>query len=81
MSFLDEVKNLKDCARRLEQYYYDSQGEIVRLRRKLGQAKEEIGKARKRREPGSRKIAEDCKACFFRVEFLKRAGTEGEGQQ
>ena len=63
---------MRDSLRRFEGLVLEREREGIELKKQLAEAKEEVRRARERREPGSRKLAEDCKTCIYRIQVLKQ---------
>ena len=63
---------MRDSLRRLEGLVLEREREAIELKKQLAEAKEEVRRAHERREPGSRKLAEDCKTCIYRIQVLKQ---------
>ena len=72
MTFQRELHAMRDSLRRLEGLVLEREGELIKLKKQLAEANEEVRRLRERREPGARKIAEDCKTCIYRVQVLKQ---------
>ena len=64
---------MRDSLRRLEGLVLERERETIELKRELAEAKEAVRRVRERREPGSRKLAEDCKTCIYRIQVLKQS--------
>ena len=65
MTFQRELQNMRDSLRRLEGLVLEREREVIKLKKQLAEANEDIRRLRERREPGSRKLAEDCKTCIY----------------
>jgi hypothetical protein len=76
MTIQRELQAMRDSLRRFEGLVLEREREVIELKRQLAEAKEEARRARERYEPGSRKIAEDCKTCIYRVQVLKQKMSE-----
>ena len=76
MGFQDELKNARDSLRRLEQSWFEREGEVIGLKKQLAEAKEEVHRLHEHHEPGSRKIAEDCLRCTYRTQAIKSLGLD-----
>jgi cell division protein FtsB len=72
MGFAEDIRTIADINRRLESYRLQYEAQIAKLKAENSRLAEEVKRLQERREPGSRKIAEECKTCLFRVETLKR---------
>jgi hypothetical protein len=72
MTIQRELQAMRDSLRRFEGLVLEREREVIELKRQLAEAKEEVRRVRERHQPGSRKIAEDCKTCLYRVQVLKQ---------
>ncbi|MBA7567702.1 hypothetical protein ES708_09418 [subsurface metagenome] len=63
---------MRGSLRRFEGLDLEREREIIELKKQLAEAKKEVRRVRERHEPGSRKLAEDCKTCLYRIQVLKQ---------
>ena len=63
---------MRGSLRRVEGLDLEREREIIELKKQLAEAKKEVRSVRERHEPGSRKLAEDCKTCLYRIQVLKQ---------
>jgi hypothetical protein len=71
-----ELQNMRGSLRRFESLVLEREREVIELKKQLAEAREEVHRVHERHEPGSKKLAEDCKTCIYRVQVLKQQMSE-----
>jgi len=63
---------MRGSLRRFEGLVLEREREIIELKKQLAGARAEVHRVRQHHEYGSRKLAEDCKTCLYRIQVLKQ---------